>query len=87
MAGIIKAVVCDILSGMVHIKEHMLQIAKNNQCSGGSRFLLSLSESSFTVCPITYNHKYNVLSAFPSFLNHTSIYTQKLCTTTDPPRG
>ena len=35
--------------GMVRIKESLLLIGKSNQCSGGSRFPLSLSESSDTV--------------------------------------
>ena len=69
--------VCAILSGMVYIKEPLLLIRKSSSCCG-SRFLLSLSEWSFTVCLTPYNHKQNVLSAslnkaFPSiagpFLN------------------
>ena len=45
---------------------------KSSPC-GGSRFPLSLSEWSFTICPMPYNRKWNVLSAslnktFPSFL-------------------
>ena len=57
--------------GMMHIKEPLLLIGKSSPC-GGSRFSLSLSEWSFTICPMPYNRKYNVLSAslnkiFPSF--------------------
>ena len=56
MTGVTKAVVCAILSGMVHIKELLLLIGKCSQC-GGSGFPLSLSEWSFTICPTPYNHK------------------------------
>ena len=58
--------------GMMHIKEPLLLIGKSSPC-GGSGFLLSLSEWSFTICLTPYNRKKNVLSAslnkiFPSFL-------------------
>ena len=54
----------------VHIKEPLLLIGKSSPCSG-SGFPLSLSEWSFTICPMPYNHKLNVLrasinEAFPS---------------------
>ena len=42
--------------GMVHIKEPLLLIGKSSTC-GGSRFPLSLSELSFTICPMSYNRK------------------------------
>ena len=63
---------CYPVYGMVHIKELLMLIGKNSPC-GGSRLPLSLFEWSFTICPLTYNRKYNVLSAslnktFPSFL-------------------
>ena len=63
---------CYPVSGMVHIKEPLLLLEKSSPC-GGSGFPLSLSEWSFTICLMPYNHKYNVLSAslnktFPSFL-------------------
>ena len=45
-----------VLCGMVHIKEPLLLIEKSNPC-GGSRFPLSLSEWSFTICPTPYNRK------------------------------
>ena len=48
MTGVTKAVVCAILSGMVHIKEPLLLIGKSSPC-GGSRFPLPLSEWSFTI--------------------------------------
>ena len=48
MTGVTKAVVCAILSGMVHIKEPLLLIGKSSLCSIGSRFHL-LSEWSFTI--------------------------------------
>ena len=38
-----------------HIKEPLLLIGKSSPCSGGSRFPLSLSEWSFTICPTVYN--------------------------------
>ena len=65
---------CNKGCGMVHIKEPLLLIRKSSPC-GGSRFLLSLSEWSYTICLTSYNSKYNVLSAslnktFPSFLLH-----------------
>ena len=42
--------------GMMHIKEPLLLIRKSNLC-GGSRFPLSLSEWSFTICLMLYNRK------------------------------
>ena len=39
--GITKAVVCDILSGMMHIKESLLLIRKSSPC-GGSGFPLAI---------------------------------------------
>ena len=42
--------------GMVHIKEPLLLIGKSSPC-GGSGFPLSLSEWSFTICPMPYNRK------------------------------
>ena len=43
MTGVTKAVVCVILSGIMHIKEPLLLIRKSSLCDG-SRFPLSLSE-------------------------------------------
>ena len=62
---------CYHVCGMMHIKEPLLLIEKSSPC-GGSRFPLSLSEWSFTICPTPYNRKYNVLIAslnktFPFF--------------------
>ena len=64
---------CYPVCGMMHIKEPLLLIGKSSLC-GGSGFLLSLSEWSFTICLTPYNRKQNVLSAslnkinpFPSF--------------------
>ena len=59
--------------GIVHIKEPLLLIVKSSPY-GGSGFPLSVSEWSFAICLMPYNHKYNVLSAllnkmFPSFLS------------------
>ena len=60
--GVTKDVVFVILSGsMVHVKEPLLLIEKSSPC-GGSRFPLSLSEWSFTICLMPYNRKYIVLS-------------------------
>ena len=39
--------------GMVHIKEPLLLIGKSSPCG----FPLSLSEWSFTICPMPYNRK------------------------------
>ena len=47
---------CYHICGMVHIKEPLLLIRKNSPC-GGSGFPLSLSEWSFTLCPMSYNRK------------------------------
>ena len=41
---------------MMHIKEPLLLIGKSSLC-GSSRFLLSLSEWSFTICVTPYNRK------------------------------
>ena len=65
----------------MHIKELLLLIRKNSPC-GSSGFPLSLSEWSFTICMMPYNHKWNVLSAslnktFPSFLE-TTVH-KKMC--------
>ena len=72
--GVTKAVVCDILSGVVHIKDTLLLIGKRSPCSGGSGFPLLLSVWSFTIYTTPYNRQYNVMSAslnkaFPSFQN------------------
>ena len=42
------------LCGMMHIKEPLLLIGKSS-LYGGSRFPLSLSEWSFTICSTPYN--------------------------------
>ena len=47
---------CYPVCGMMHIKEPLLLIGKSSPC-GGSRFPLSLSELSFTICPMPYNRK------------------------------
>ena len=44
------------IRGMMHIKEPLLLIGKSSPC-GGSGFLLSLSEWSFTICLTPYNRK------------------------------
>ena len=46
---------CYPVCGIVHIKEPLLIIGKS--LCGGSGFPLSLSEWSFTICPMPYNHK------------------------------
>ena len=56
MTGVTEAVVCVILCGMVHIKEPLPLIEKSSRC-GGSGFPLLLSEWSFTICLMPYNHK------------------------------
>ena len=60
---------CYPVCGMVRIKEPFLLIGKSSPYSGSSGFPLS----PFTVYPMPYNHKQNVLSVllnktFPSFL-------------------
>ena len=47
---------CNKGRGMVHIKEPLLLIEKSSPC-GGSRFPISLSEWSFTICLTPYNRK------------------------------
>ena len=47
---------CYPVCGMMHVKEPLLLIGKSNPC-GGSEFPLSLSEWSFTICLMPYNHK------------------------------
>ena len=47
--------ICYPVCGIVLIKELFLLIEKSNPCSGGSRFPLSLSEWSFTICQMPYN--------------------------------
>ena len=47
---------CYPVCGKMHIKEPLLLIGKNSPCDG-SRFPLSLSEWSFTMCSISYNRK------------------------------
>ena len=42
---------CYPVCGIVHIKDPFLLIEKSSRCSGGSGFLLSLSEWSFTIRP------------------------------------
>ena len=66
---------CYPVCGMMHIKESLLLIGKSSLC-GGSGFHLSLSEQSFTICLMPYNHKENVLSASlnKSFLSFLSFH-------------
>ena len=48
---------CYPVCGMMHIKEPLLLIGKSSPCSGSIRFHFSLSEWSFTICLMPYNHK------------------------------
>ena len=52
---------CYPVCGMVHIKEPLLVIGRSSPC-GGNRFPLQLSEWFFTIDPMPYNCKLNVLS-------------------------
>ena len=54
MTGVTKAVVCVILSGMMHIKDPLLLIGKSSPC-GGSGLALPQFEWSFTIFPMPYN--------------------------------
>ena len=69
-------------------KRTLLQIRKSSPC-GGSRFPLSLSEWSFTICHITINKMCSSASlnkTFPSFLN--SNFDHNLQTNPKPnPKG
>ena len=47
---------CYPVCRMVHIKEPLLLIAKSSPC-GSSRYTLSLSEWSITICSMPYNRK------------------------------
>ena len=74
---------CYPVCGMVHIKELLLLIKKSSPC-GSSVFPFWLSEWSFTICPMPYNHKQNVLSAslnkaFPSFLSLPPVFLHSVC--------
>ena len=59
---------CYPVCGMMHIKEPLLLVGKSSPC-GGSRFPLSLSEWSSTICVTPYNHK--LKNAFNTSLNKT----------------
>ena len=48
---------CYHVCEMVHIKEPLLLTENSSPCGDGSRFPLSLSEWSFTICSMPYNHK------------------------------
>ena len=54
---------CYPVCGMVHIKEPLLLIGKSSPC-GGSGFPLSLSEWSFTICPMPYNRERGLLDGW-----------------------
>ena len=54
--GVTKAVVCVILSGMVHIKVPLLLIDKSSLCDD-SGFPFSLSEWSLTICLTPCNRR------------------------------
>ena len=58
MTGVTKAVVCDILSGMVDIKEPLLLIGKSSPC-GAAGFLSRYLSSPlpYVRCHITVNKK------------------------------
>ena len=48
---------CYYVYGMVYVKDPLLLTEKSSQCSGGSRFPLSLYELSFTICLMPYTRK------------------------------
>ena len=54
--GVTKAMVCIILSGMMHTKEPLLLIRKSSPC-GSSGLPLLLSLWSFAICLMPYNCK------------------------------
>ena len=56
MAGVTTAIVCAILTGIMHIKDPLL-IGKSSSCSGSNGIPFLLSEWSFTICPMPYNRK------------------------------
>ena len=64
---------CYPVCGVVHIEDPLLLVGKSSPCSGHSRFPLSLSQWSFTICPTPYNHIEN--KTFPSFLITVKGYT------------
>ena len=64
---------CYLVCGMMNTKEPLLLIGRSSPC-GGSEFLLSLYEWSFTIGLTPYNRKKMLLSVslnktFPSFSN------------------
>ena len=74
---------CYPVCGMIHIKEPLLLIGKSSLC--GSRFPLSLSEWSFTICLTPYNRKLNVLSVLlnKTFPSHLLTLTSETSTATN----
>ena len=52
---------CYLVCVIVHIQEPLLLIGKSSPCSGGSRFPLSLTEWSFTICSIKVELQKNSL--------------------------
>ena len=82
--GVRKAMVCAILSWMVHITGPLMLIRKSRSWSGDNGLPLLISEWSFTIHLKLYYCEYNVLNAwfikiFPSF--HLHFY--KFVTQTD----
>ena len=54
--------------GIVHIKDALLLIGNNSSGSNGSGLPPSLSELSFTVCTMSYNNIYDMLSGIVFYL-------------------
>ena len=67
---------CYSFCGMVHIKHPLLLIGKSSPCSGGSGFLLSLSEWFFTIHPTPYNRKIQCVEcAVKTFVSLPLLFT------------
>ena len=76
-----KTMVCAILYEMVHIKDPLLLIGKNSHC-GSNGFYLLLSEWSFTICMMPYNHKcVNCIVKLNISFFTTSVTKASVCTT------
>ena len=74
---------CYSVCGMVHIKEPLLLI-ENSSPFGGSRFPFSLSEWSFTICPMPYNRKLNVLSVSIGYTSNGALAGMRNSSTCPP---
>ena len=71
-----------LVCGTVHLKDSLLLSEKNNPCSGGTRFPLSVFEWSLTIYPMPYNRKYKCVEFLPSDIFVTSKNQSSQCSMT-----